>query len=406
MPDFWMHGTIKEYKVDLVERMATAKIFSKWYFQDPKFADKVRDGDRRLEGVEQEAAYEQLMKGETLYCTMKGECAANEHPSEVFPVNVNQIFVNQRGESKVSQSLCWLAWTERSGTVSIQFVFDVAIHFSPNLARFPYDKHVVPFELATRSWKSKDSKHRWTLCGEEPDWAKGLANRYKEDNFVVTLDGTMSADHPEFHFDEPCVYVFEKGEKTQKPRFCLHIQRKPKFFALRVTIPVFIVVCIALLCFTVRGGSFEFEFGTTLTSLLTMTAFAQTIQGKLPTLPYMTLGDYYFVFGYVYHLIICLKTVITSHLCDERGWHVCEEVDPVTISLIAVWILIHLVLWIDAFLPRDYRPSSRMLPSYERLARLLTKHPLGTMNGKFKHLPAEEPPRPVDRGRRRTAATE
>ena len=392
MLDFWMHGTIKEYKVDLIERKATAKIFSKWYFRDPKFADKVRDGDRHLvdesgEGIEREGAYEKLKAGKTLICTMKGKSAANEHPSEVFPVNVDQIFVNQRGESEVSQGLCWLAWTERSGTVSIQLVFEVAIHFSPNLALFPYDKHVVPFELATRSWNG--SEHKWTLCGEEPEWAKNPEiKRYKEDNFVVTLDGTMSADHPEFHFDEPCAYVFEKGEKKQKPLLCLHIQRKPKFFALRVTIPVFIVVCIALLCFTIRGGSFEFEFGTTLTSLLTMTAFAQTIQGKLPTLPYMTLGDYYFVFGYVYHLIICLKTVIISHLCDRGGWYVCDEVDPVTISLIAVWILIHLVLWIDAFLPRDYRPSSRMLPSYERLARLLTKPTLGKKNGNIKHLPA------------------
>ena len=103
----------------------------------------------------------------------------------------------------------------------------------------------------------------------------------------------------------------------KKPMLCLQIQRKPKFFILRVTIPVFIVVCIALLCFAIRGRSFEWEFNATFISMLTITAFAQTIQDDLPTLPYLTRGDFYFLFGYFYHLIICAKTVGTSHWCDD-----------------------------------------------------------------------------------------
>ena len=413
--EFWLSSTITECTIDTATQTAEAKFLSKWHFVDKDFANKVKRGERVLvdesgSNVKAEEVSELVEKGDMLrgYMLKMGvdEKNRSEHPSEKFPVNIDAIFSNLQGKPEVLHNLCWLGWTKSSGTVTIQLGLIVTIHCDFDLAFFPYDKHVLPFALETRSWKHNKQDHVWKLCATEPEWADNLApiKHYGEDNAIVSM---KMAEDPQFYFDPPCAFV-SADDVRKKPILCLQIQRKPKFFILRVTIPVFIVVCIALLCFAIRGRSFEWEFNATFISMLTITAFAQTIQDDLPTLPYMTLGDFYFLFGYFYHLIICAKTVGTSHWCDDGDGYAwvqeltniergsgpvrddvrdsCEVVDRFTIALMMVWLAIHLIVWTDARLPRAYRPSTYMSPSYKKLAIRFgkkMKHPSkkGTIEG-------------------------
>ena len=393
---FWLSSKIAACTVDTATQTAEATFLSKWHFRDAGFADKVSRGERLIidesgAAVKEAEAHALLANGDMLYgCTVKmgtrrGEHPNGEHPSEVFPVNLDQIFANQLGKPEVLRNMCWIAWTKDSGTISIQLAFTVTVCCSLHLTSFPYDKHVIPFELETRTWRRNGLTPpvSWVLCAREPEWARNLVTaRYSEDDCIVCMKVFES---PEFYFDEPCAHLSHGGKK---PLLCIQIERKSRFFVQRVTVPVFIVVLAAISCFMIRGRSYELEFNATFVSMLTITVYALTIQDKLPMLPYMTLGDYYFAFGYFYHLILCAKTVATSHrvpLSFCRGddpdwveklpgematdWNECEVADTLTLLLAAVWIGLHTILFIDSYLPRAYRPSSRVSPSYTKLAR-------------------------------------
>lgn len=55
----------------------------------------------------------------------------------------------------------------------------------------------------------------------------------------------------------------------------------------RVTLPVFIVVLLALSFEGIRGRELQDEYNAVFTSLLTMTAFSYSVQSSLPKLPYV-----------------------------------------------------------------------------------------------------------------------
>ena len=61
-------------------------------------------------------------------------------------------------------------------------------------------------------------------------------------------------------------------------------------------------------------------------------------------------------------------------------------VDRFTIALMMVWLFLHLLLWFDTALPRRFRLSTFMSPSYKKLAIRFgdkMKHPSkkGTIEG-------------------------
>ena len=190
-----------------------------------------------------------------------------------------------------------------------------------------------------------------------------------------------------------------------KPMLCLHIERRASYFVWRVTLPVFIVVLLALSFEGIRGRELQDEYNAVFTSLLTMTAFSYSVQSSLPKLPYvrsrntvpsrrrcrpqpprgryMTLADKYFLFGFVYHLIIVFKIVWTSAVCDEDtystdlvignstfllGDTTCELVDHFGIVFLWLcWLLPHILIVLDLRYPSLI--ADRLRLPYDQLAQ-------------------------------------
>ena len=70
-------------------------------------------------------------------------------------------------------------------------------------------------------------------------------------------------------------------------------------------------------------------------------------------------------FGFIFHFIIVIKIIIASQVCDEvtgnlnqtfvLGDTLCESNDRgATIVLAIVWVLFHVILFLDAKIPRIY----------------------------------------------------
>ena len=155
-----------------------------------------------------------------------------------------------------------------------------------SLQRYPYDRHVIPFCLATRATKEADGTlTKWKLCKEWPEWAPA---KYGEDKAILSEDQTMK--DLEYRHKRCFAYLGEK-----KTVLCVRIERQPLNFMKRVALPAFIVVSIALSISGIEDSSFQDEYGAALTSLLTLTVFSYSVQSSLPKLPYLTLADRYFL---------------------------------------------------------------------------------------------------------------
>lgn len=295
MPDFWLVSTIQDCKVDTTREIARAKVFTKWHFVDENFLEKVRDGRRSLSNWPngdtpdgRNEMTDRLASGKPII-GVNIDDSKSDYPSETFPVNIDGIFSNGVGLPERISNLCWISYNVKSQVVSVQLAFHIEVNAPMRLHEYPYDRHVIPFHLDTRRWKDESGKDdRWTLLKSVPHWAPA---KYSEDRTI--LSEKLTSHDAEFWHLQSNVYFGR--EKNAKPLLCIHVQRNPANFVARVTFPVFIVVSVAISVFFISGRTAEMEFNAALTSLLTLTAFSFAVQSALPKLPYMTLGDKYFV---------------------------------------------------------------------------------------------------------------
>ena len=173
-----------------------------------------------------------------------------------------------------------------SPRTQVQIVMKVTIRVPMNLNMYPYDRHIVPFCLATRgTMDAAGTWSKWVLCKEWPKWAPA---KYPGDKTTLSEE-----QMPDLEYDHKRCFVYLEG---RKPILCVLIERQPTRVIQRTTVPVFIVVCIALAVSGIKGGSFQDEYGAVLTSLLTLTGLYYTTQSSLPKqpMPYLAWADFYF----------------------------------------------------------------------------------------------------------------
>ena len=155
-----------------------------------------------------------------------------------------------------------------------------------SLQKYPYDRHVIPFCLATRATKDADGiLTKWKLSKKCPGWAP---NKYHEDKAMISQTQTT----PDLEFNHKQCFAYLEGKKAI---LCVLIERPPKNLMKRVALPVCIVVSIAISVSGLEESTYGGEYTAAVTSLLTLTAFWYTVQSSLPKLPYLTWVDCYFL---------------------------------------------------------------------------------------------------------------
>ena len=153
-----------------------------------------------------------------------------------------------------------------------------------SLEKYPYDRHIVPFCLATRATIDAQGEWtKWVLCKEWPKWAPA---EWPEDKTI------LSETTKDLEYGHKRCFAYLTGKK---PILCVRIERQPLNFMKRVALPAFIVVSIALSISGIEDTTFGDEYGAALTSLLTLTVFSYSVQSSLPKLPYLTYADRYFL---------------------------------------------------------------------------------------------------------------
>ena len=273
-------------------------------------------------------------------------------------------------------------------TTQVQIVVNVTVHAPMFLREYPYDRHVIPFCLGTRTSKNADGewKNQRRLCEERPDWAPAHC----------PTDMTMlSRTTPDFEYDYKNCFVYMQKNTT----ICVLIERPTKHILKRVAaLPLFIVGGISL-----AVSITEYENESVLAVLLSLMAFSfavsVSVQSSLPKLIYLTWADIYFlvrentpadlrpppthptihptalstpsasVINSVsrqvclgLHLVIIFKVIVASQMCLDTsdnsnrsfvlGDTACQERNhALTIFLAILWLLLHVILFLDTKFP-------------------------------------------------------
>ena len=296
---------------------ATAKCFLKLHWQDDSFLTTLQ---QKIKEEKAANAEERLVSDLGAGKLVKGMQAAGSTSliTGLLPVNINLLFQNQV-KVDVIDSLCWTKYIKPKGGVEkglvsvsgcvelhksaqlethifpyvldlltsraqVQIVADVTVYAPMNLTMYPFDRHVVPFCVET---KSSDTV-KWTLCKKWPDWAP---KRYDEDKVMLAQMQTT----PDLEYNHKRCYVHMRDRGAI---LCVLIDRDPNIIMIRTVMPVFLVVCIALAVTGVQSSdSSDNEYNATSTSLLTLTGLYYTVQQSLPkqSKPYLAWPDIYFM---------------------------------------------------------------------------------------------------------------
>ena len=155
--EFWMSCMVQDLTLESKDEVGKMSVFVKFHVVAPHFLASLReervmlvghgfaglsgpDAARKVEGFDRD-----IIHGVQL-----------DHPSaDLFPVNPLHIWRNESAKHATAMHmrdhLCWARYDISSALLSVQLAFQVAVAAPLDFRRFPFDRHIVPMQLATRS---------------------------------------------------------------------------------------------------------------------------------------------------------------------------------------------------------------------------------------------------------------
>lgn len=315
-----MHCRIENCDLNFRKQQAEATFFLKVAFKDPDFLKRVDPKNKdtlRLDCDDNDLPHtiEQLRSGDICH----GVFFKNPG-SEDFPFNPHRVFKDQPADAVMTQK--WIRFKHQ--VVSAQLVFRTSVFVPVDISKFPFDQHVVPIRFAVRGKKvhkggPDEAWEGWQLEQQFPDWAKKGGMDYGEDIHTVTEANQIDS---EFVREDPVVVFTD--DKASKPIVCLRQYRNPQAFAFRTSLPVYLLVMLALVSLFTDAGEIEVRFGAVLSSALSITTYQSAVREELPKVDYLTRAEHYFFGVYLFNLVVCLKVALVTVLINDDS--VFEEV--------------------------------------------------------------------------------
>lgn len=365
---FWLVSTCEVQNINYALEVTSVKIFTKWQFQSCKFFEgsdliTLLHFDDDYDDKSKEDAIRSLLSGKAV----NGIRVSSTAPSDCFPVNPDQSVQNEVGGTQIHIGPSRLQLDLKEQTVFCQLVFNVNLHTPFNMKTFPFDRHIIPIVLSTRVWKEGKKpnvhKFKWSILEERPNWAEG---KYEEDEIVISenvawVDGNAEMQHlpPILHIDV----------NLKKPVLCLRIERNPTYFILNITVPIYTIGLMSTASFFLEFNNANERLNAVLTSALAIAAYKVAIQTQLPVKSYITIGDGYILFCFLFQAALVLKTILAFqgqghgvgffwYSADDGGddWNSTQRLyqavdDATSWVFVFVWLIVHAIGFIDVAKP-------------------------------------------------------
>jgi hypothetical protein len=354
---FWLVSTVQVRNIDYVSEITSLKIFTKWWMKNDVHKD-FEYNEKNLSSFlwscdgtpcDDEMIKKLLSNKMVKNCTIRPDAE-----SKYFPVNPTSIMLNDTGSSQENCGPNWVQILD-SNSMSCQIVFTVELHTPFHMREYPFDRHLIPLTLSTRSWKDENKiKNVWSLDNKKPNW---ILKSYPEDDYCITENLTWLDPKAEMIHLKP---ILKLGKK---PNLCIRVERDPTYFVFTVAAPICAIVLLCMESFCLDFNNGYDRLNSVLISALVIAAFKVSIQDTLPKKSYLTYADHYLLTCFIFHFIMVLKIVLCYQGLgngvgffwyedgedDEYGYNKSFQYvdDGTTWLLILTWSLFHSVFIYD-----------------------------------------------------------
>lgn len=112
------------------------------------------------------------------------------------------------------------------------------------------------------------------------------------------------------------VFNTAPSETTTQMRFAIEVQRKSNFYIWKVFLPLLLMVILSWTVFWIDNSELNSQVTISVTTILTVIAFAFAISSNLPKVPYLTFIDVFFLSCYVFVFITAIELTLV-HLAGR-----------------------------------------------------------------------------------------
>jgi hypothetical protein len=135
------------------------------------------------------------------------------------------------------------------------------------------------------------------------------------------------------------------GESISEIRFTIKIARHFNFYIWKVFLPLLLMVVLSWTVFWIDPRELSSQVQISVTTILTVIAFAFAIQANLPKVPYLTFIDVFFLVCYLFVFATAIE-LTAVHLAGRSGHaeHVRRLSNAFRIVLPAAFVIVNLIM--------------------------------------------------------------
>eukprot|EP01084_Bolivina_argentea_P088523 159826_1 len=202
------------------------------------------------------------------------------------PIKLTEVFENKLGEQV--QSLEYKYFSETS-TVYMVLVVQVTFVERMELERFPMDRQFLGMDF--NGWVKKGN---W-------NWIPNIYPSWVPKEFHKTFAVRMLSSITEYEMLSPWI---DFNVEEQPLSIQLRVDRLPGFYFGSIILPNFLIVLAAFASFPIPIDDSDKQFisdrlSVSVTLMLTAVAFRYVVTDQLPKVAYLTIMDYYLLFGFI-----------------------------------------------------------------------------------------------------------
>ncbi len=219
---------------------------------------------------------------------------------------------------------------------------------------FPFDsqKIAIRFEVPTR------------VAAIEPDLAaSSIAEHFSVTGWDYTPRFTLHTYERRYPSDLGRLENEGKPTTARAIAFELPVHRPSVMAALKLFLPLLIILLVALVVFWVHPEEFEARAGIGVTALLTCFAFQFSVAETLPQVSYLTLTDRFFLGTYAVAVVALTWSVGVAHLVRRERLPLAINVDRVARVLFPIVIAGVGAMWIRSVAHATAAPAVSPIPT-------------------------------------------
>ena len=143
-------------------------------------------------------------------------------------------------------------------------------------------------------------------------------------------------------------FVGGTAERTTQIRMTIDVKRRYGFYIWKVFLPLLVMVAVSWTVYWMNLEDFGNQILVAITTILTVIAFAFSIEANLPRVPYVTYIDAFFLCCYFFVFVTVLELMAVNIVLRRRGHgsaikirHVARWTVPAAFLLVNLVLMLH-----------------------------------------------------------------